>query len=106
MVTRTPSNNSFNQEKDDPVKDIAFRTTSRQDFILIYSRNIKTEKMMLPSLPPIDVPCKSVFDEKLHSSTSLPDRSQVVSLDEMYAIEAKKALKGIDEYMKKLNSNS
>ena len=88
---------------DDPVKEVAIRTTIRQGFLLIYTRYIKTGDMMLPPLPPIDVPCKSVFDDK---PTSLPDRIQDVSLDEMYAIEEKKALKGIGKYMKELNSNS
>ena len=76
---------------DDPVKEVAIRTTIRQGFLLIYTRNIKTRDMMLSPLPPIDVPCKSVFDDKQYSSTPLPDRGQDVSLDEMYAIEEKKA---------------
>jgi len=61
---------------------------------------------MLPPLSPIDIPCKSVFDDKPDSSTPLPERSQDVSLDEMYAIEEKKALQGICKYMKELNSIS
>jgi len=83
-----------------PVKGVAIRTTIRRprDLLLIYTRNIKTGDLMLPPLSPIDVSCKSVFDDKSYSSTPLPDRSQDVSLDEMYAIEEKKALQGIGEY--------